>query len=148
MPFGARARLRSTNPASERQHHRDSFHLSDNGGVSSGDAYRRRTSPLRGGKGPGMGGGIREPYYISRYPKRWTAPRGPRHENSRKMPVTGADLYPTLLDLAGLPLKPNHTRRCTFARHCSPGKDDPRATQTLVDLAIRTSDKPSGEPSS
>ena len=37
---------------------------SDNGGVSSGDAYATSNLPLRGGKGRQWEGGIREPYYI------------------------------------------------------------------------------------
>lgn len=72
---------------------------SDNGGVSSGDAYATSNLPLRGGKGRQWEGGIREPYYI-RYPK--LIPSGLESD----VPVTGADLYPTLLDLCGLPLRP------------------------------------------
>ena len=37
---------------------------SDNGGVSSGDAYATSNLPLRGGKGRQWEGGIREPYYL------------------------------------------------------------------------------------
>jgi arylsulfatase A-like enzyme len=37
---------------------------SDNGGVSSGDAYATSNLPLRGGKGRQWEGGIREPFYI------------------------------------------------------------------------------------
>ena len=72
---------------------------SDNGGVSSGDAYSTSNLPLRGGKGRQWEGGIREPYYI-RFPK--LVPAGSTNET----PVTGADLYPTILDLCGLPLRP------------------------------------------
>ena len=73
---------------------------SDNGGVSSGDAYATSNFPLRGGKGRQWEGGIREPFYI-RYPA-VTKP-----DSSNDVPVTGADLYPTILDLCGLPLRPD-----------------------------------------
>lgn len=73
---------------------------SDNGGVSSGDAYATSNFPLRGGKGRQWEGGIREPFYI-RYPK--LIPAG----STSDTPVTGADLYPTLLDLCSQPLRPN-----------------------------------------
>lgn len=72
---------------------------SDNGGVSSGDAYCTSNLPLRGGKGRQWEGGIREPFYI-RYP----ALIAPGSANDT--PVTGADLYPTILELCGLPLRP------------------------------------------
>ena len=73
---------------------------SDNGGVSSGDAFATSNLPLRGGKGRQWEGGIQEPYYI-RYPK-VTKPN-----TTCDVPVTGADFYPTILDLCGLPLKPD-----------------------------------------
>lgn len=72
---------------------------SDNGGVSSGDAFATSNLPLRGGKGRQWEGGIREPFYI-RYPGVTT----PGSESD--VPVTGADFYPTILDLCGLPLRP------------------------------------------
>lgn len=72
---------------------------SDNGGVSSGDAYATSNLPLRGGKGRQWEGGIREPYYI-RYPA-VTKPG-----STCNVPVTGADFYPTILELCGLPAMP------------------------------------------
>ncbi len=71
---------------------------SDNGGVSSGDAYATSNLPLRGGKGRQWEGGIREPYYI-RYPAITNA------GSTCDVPVTGADFYPTILDLCGLPAR-------------------------------------------
>jgi arylsulfatase A-like enzyme len=71
---------------------------SDNGGVSSGDAYATSNLPLRGGKGRQWEGGIREPYYI-RYPAITRA------ESTCDVPVTGADFYPTILELCGLPAR-------------------------------------------
>ncbi len=72
---------------------------SDNGGVVSGDNNSTSNYPLRGGKGYQWEGGIREPYFIS---VPWMNNAG----NKCDTPVTGTDFYPTLLDLAGLPLKP------------------------------------------
>ena len=71
---------------------------SDNGGVASGDAFSTTNFPLRGGKGYQWEGGIREPYFI----------KVPWIKDSKQVdyPVTGTDFYPTLLDLAGIPLKP------------------------------------------
>jgi len=72
---------------------------SDNGGVSSGDAYSSSMLPYRGGKGRQWEGGIREPYYIR-------VPGLTRPGSTCDVPVTGTDFYPTLLQLAGLPLQP------------------------------------------
>ena len=68
---------------------------SDNGGVSSGDAYSSSMLPLRGGKGRQWEGGIREPLYI-RYPGQ--IPAGA----SSEVPVSGIDFYPTVMDLTGM----------------------------------------------
>lgn len=72
---------------------------SDNGGVSSGDAYATSNLPLRGGKGRQWEGGIQEPFYIH-------CPGVTSPGTECEVPVTGADLYPTILDLCGLPLMP------------------------------------------
>lgn len=72
---------------------------SDNGGVSAGDAKPTSNLPYRGGKGRQWEGGIREPYYIH-----W--PDSPLNGTSIDTPVTGTDFFPTLLDLAGIPLMP------------------------------------------
>lgn len=68
---------------------------SDNGGVASGDNNSTSISPLRGGKGYQWEGGIRVPYFVS---VPWL------HNNGAKnfTPVIGMDLYPTILDLAGI----------------------------------------------
>lgn len=73
---------------------------SDNGGVSSGDAYSTSNLPLRGGKGRQWEGGIREPFFIR-------VPGLTKAGAVSDVPVTGADFYPTLLDLAGVPLLPS-----------------------------------------
>ncbi|MDX1564633.1 MAG: sulfatase [Phycisphaeraceae bacterium] len=68
---------------------------SDNGGVSSGDAYATGNLPLRGGKGRQWEGGIREPFYIR-------APGITKAGTTSAAPVSGIDFYPTLVELAGL----------------------------------------------
>jgi arylsulfatase A-like enzyme len=69
---------------------------SDNGGVSSGDAFSTSNLPLRGGKGRQWEGGIREPFYIK-------APGVTKAGALSAVPVSGIDIYPTLLELAGVP---------------------------------------------
>lgn len=73
---------------------------SDNGGVSSGDAYQTSNFPLRGGKGKQWEGGIRVPLII-KMPNtgKKTIPRC-------EVPVIATDLYPTILDAVSLPLRP------------------------------------------
>ncbi len=72
---------------------------SDNGGVSSGDGFATSCLPMRGGKGRQWEGGVRQPYYI-----KWP---GVTSGTRSDVPATGTDFYPTILDIAGLPLKPN-----------------------------------------
>ncbi len=72
---------------------------SDNGGVASGDAFSTTNYPLRGGKGYQWEGGIREPYLIK-------APMLDRKVETVDFPVSGIDIYPTLLDLAGVEKDP------------------------------------------
>ena len=68
---------------------------SDNGGVSSGDAYATSNLPLRGGKGRQWEGGIREPFYIR-------APGTTEPGSTCDVPVSGIDYYSTFLDLADI----------------------------------------------
>lgn len=72
---------------------------SDNGGVSAGDGKATSNLPLRGGKGRQWEGGLREPYYI-----KWPGVVPPG--STCDVPVTHADFFPTLLDMAGLDLLP------------------------------------------
>ena len=72
---------------------------SDNGGVSSGDAFSTSNLPLRGGKGYQWEGGIREPYFIK-------IPWLKKQVKQIDFPATGADFFPTLLDFANIPLLP------------------------------------------
>lgn len=71
---------------------------SDNGGVASGDAFSTSNAPLRGGKGYQWEGGIKEPFLIS-------VPGLTDAGLVNETRVVGMDFYPTLLDLAGLPLQ-------------------------------------------
>lgn len=72
---------------------------SDNGGVSSGDGFATSNLPLRGGKGRQWEGGTRVPLAIA-----W--PGRPNTADMTTAPAISTDLYPTLLDLCGLPLAP------------------------------------------
>lgn len=72
---------------------------SDNGGVSSGDAYSTSCLPLRGGKGRQWEGGLRVPLIIQ-------DPDCPLHGTTTDIPAIGMDFYPTILQYAGLPLLP------------------------------------------
>jgi arylsulfatase A-like enzyme len=73
---------------------------SDNGGVSSGDSFSTASLPFKGGKGYQWEGGIKEPFLIY---VPWLATANKKSA----FPVTGADLYPTLLDLTNNALLPN-----------------------------------------
>ncbi|MFR9503279.1 MAG: sulfatase [Rikenellaceae bacterium] len=68
---------------------------SDNGGVTSGDAYSTSLLPLRGGKGRQFEGGIRVPVVIK-------SPQSPLNGESCSTPVHGIDFYPTLMSYAGV----------------------------------------------
>ena len=75
--------------------------LSDNGGLSTGSGPNSPTSslPLRAGKAWVYEGGIRSPLIIS-------YPAGVKPGLKLSEPAVSTDIYPTLLELAGLPLNP------------------------------------------
>ena len=75
--------------------------LSDNGGLSTGPGSNMPTSnmPLRAGKAWVYEGGIRSPLIIS-------YPAGIKAGLEVSQPAVSTDIYPTLLDLAGIPLRP------------------------------------------
>jgi len=72
--------------------------MSDNGGLSTSEGSPTSNLPLRGGKGWLYEGGIREPFLIS-----WPGMTKPGSQSD--VPVISTDFYPTILDMAGLPLK-------------------------------------------
>jgi arylsulfatase A-like enzyme len=72
--------------------------MSDNGGLSTSEGSPTSNLPLRGGKGWVYEGGIREPFLI-----RWPGVTEPGSQSD--VPVISTDFYPTILDMAGLPLK-------------------------------------------
>lgn len=72
---------------------------SDNGGLSTSEGHPTSNLPLRAGKGWLYEGGIRVPLILQ-------GPGLTRGGSVVPAPVCSADLYPTLLDLAGLPLRP------------------------------------------
>ena len=73
--------------------------MSDNGGLSTAEGHPTSNLPLRGGKGWPYEGGVREPMIV-------VAPGVTKPDTSCDSPVISTDFYPTLLQLAGQPLKP------------------------------------------
>ncbi len=73
--------------------------VSDNGGLSTAEGHNTSNRPLRGGKGWVYEGGIRVPYVIS-----W--PGVTSSGSTTDVPVISTDFYPTLLDIAGLEMRP------------------------------------------
>ncbi|MCH2103948.1 MAG: sulfatase [Planctomycetes bacterium] len=73
--------------------------MSDNGGLSTSEGHPTSNLPLRAGKGWIYEGGIREPMVI-----RWPGVTEPGSVCSES--VTSTDFYPTMLEMAGLPLRP------------------------------------------
>ena len=70
---------------------------SDNGGLSTSEGHPTSNLPLRGGKGWPYEGGIRTPWIVF-------APGITSPNRVCDTPVITTDLYPTLLELASLPL--------------------------------------------
>ncbi len=73
--------------------------FSDNGGLERVSS----NAPLRAGKGTPYEGGIREPLIV-----RWPGEIAPG--SVCDTPVISTDFFPTFLDLAGLPARPEHHR--------------------------------------
>lgn len=73
--------------------------FSDNGGLSTAEGHPTSNLPLRAGKGWLYEGGIREPLLI-----RW--PGKTRSNGISEQPVISTDFFPTLLNMAELPLIP------------------------------------------
>lgn len=75
---------------------------SDNGGLATSEGSPTSNLPLRGGKGWLYEGGIREPFVV-----KWPGVTPPN--STCDVPVISTDFYPTLLEIAGLPAKPDQT---------------------------------------
>lgn len=77
--------------------------ISDNGGLSTAETSPTTNAPLRGGKGWLYEGGIRVPFIVK-------DPRTVKAGSRSDMPVVSTDIYPTLLELAGIPALPEQHR--------------------------------------
>ncbi len=75
------------------------FFTSDNGGLATAEGLPTSNLPLRGGKGWLYEGGIREPWLV-----KWPGVTKPG--STCDVPVISTDFYPTILQMAGLPLRP------------------------------------------
>ena len=76
---------------------------SDNGGLSTSEGHPTSNLPLRAGKGWPYEGGIHTAWIVR-------APGVTKPGSVCETPVVTTDLYPTLLDLTGLPLDPMQHR--------------------------------------
>ena len=93
---------------------------SDNGGLSTKPCTSNL--PLRAGKGWAYEGGIRVPLIV-----RW--PGRIKPGVACDVPVTSMDFYPTLLEVAGLPLRPaEHVDGLSLLALLTEGKAPPRTT--------------------
>ena len=85
------------------------FLTSDNGGLATAEGSPTCNAPLSEGKGWMYEGGVREPLIV------W-APGRVQPRITRQQ-LSSPDFYPTLLELAGLPLRPEqHVDGVSFAR--------------------------------
>lgn len=75
------------------------FFMSDNGGLSTSEGHPTSNLPLRAGKGWLYEGGVRVPMIV-----RW--PGVTRPGSVCKEPVISTDFFPTMLEMARLPLLP------------------------------------------
>lgn len=73
--------------------------MSDNGGLATSEGHPNSNLPLRAGKGWPYEGGVREPMIV-------VVPGVTKPGTTCDSPVISTDFYPTLLQLAGLPLQP------------------------------------------
>ncbi len=74
--------------------------FSDNGGLSTSEGTPTANTPLRAGKGWLYEGGIREPAII-----KWPGEVNPGSVSDAV--ITSMDFYPSILEMAGLPLRPD-----------------------------------------
>ena len=85
------------------------FFMADNGGLSTAEGAPTSNVPLRAGKGWLYEGGIRVPMIA-----KWPGVTKPGSECCH--PVTSTDFYPTMLEMAGVPARPEqHVDAVSFA---------------------------------
>jgi len=89
--------LRALEAAGQAEHTIIIF-TSDNGGLATAEGSPTCNAPLAEGKGWMYEGGTREPLFIH-----WPGVAAP---GVCSTPVTSPDVYPTILEMAGLPLRP------------------------------------------
>ena len=75
------------------------FFTSDNGGLATAGSSPTSNAPLSEGKGWMYEGGVREPLIV-----KWHGVTAPG--SVCEIPVTSTDFFPTILEMAGLPLMP------------------------------------------
>lgn len=73
--------------------------FSDNGGLATSEGMPTANTPLKAGKGWLYEGGIREPCII-----KWPGVAAPAVSDTV---ITSMDFYPTILEMSGLPLRPD-----------------------------------------
>jgi arylsulfatase A-like enzyme len=93
------------------------FFTSDNGGLSTAEGSPTSNVPLRAGKGWLYEGGIRVPMIV-----RW--PGGTSAGSTCPVAVTSTDFFPTILDLAALPVSRESIDGVSFAPLLQGGKLD------------------------
>lgn len=93
--------------------------FSDNGGLSTGGSSTMPTScfPLRAGKAWVYEGGIRVPLIVK-------LPGKVKAGLMVEEPVVSTDIYPTILDLAGLPLRPEQHLDGVSLKALASGKEE------------------------
>jgi len=92
---------------------------SDNGGLSTSEGHPTSNLPLRAGKGWLYEGGIREPLLVV-----WPGVTAPGSVSDAL--VSSPDVYPTLLEVAGLPARPEqHVDGVSFAGVLRGGSSNP-----------------------
>jgi len=85
------------------------FFTSDNGGLTTSEGSPTSNLPLRAGKGWNYEGGIREPLLV-----KWPGVTSPG--SVCDSPIISTDYYPTILEIAGLPARPDqHLDGASFA---------------------------------
>ena len=115
------------------------FFMSDNGGLSTAEGAPTSNLPLRAGKGWLYEGGIREPMIV-----KWPGVTKPGSTCST--PVISTDFYPTMLEMAGLPAKPEqHVDGVSMVPLAQANRRGGRAGDLLALPALRQPGRQSGQ---